>query len=323
MRLIKIIIATVALLLSVSSVADPLPSWKDGETKSAILSFVANVTNPAHQHFVPVQERVAVFDNDGTLWAENPFYLQVYYAIDAFAARAEQDATLITSDTLRAAANHDLNGALQGGEAGLIELINASHADQSVADFQADVHRWLWSTRHPTTDRLMADMIYQPMLELLRFLRDKGFRTYIVSGGGVDFMRAFADEVYGVPNHQVIGSVGNHSYLVGDAGPEVRKDPGISFIDDKAGKPVAISRYIGQRPVFAAGNSDGDFQMLEWTTAGEGPRFALLVHHTDADREWAYDRDGHVGKLVRGLDEGPERGWTIVDMKNDWLRMFP
>ena len=324
MNVRKLLIVLVALTMAAPVLADPLPSWHDRAAKAAIVSFVAAVTDASHADFVPQADRIAVFDNDGTLWAENPIYLQVYYALDTFAQRAASDPALVTGPYLEAAAKGDLAGVLAGGEAALLALVDASHAGQSVAEFQQDVRDWLWSTRHPVhKDRLMVEMVYEPMLELLSYLRENGFRTYIVSGGGVDFIRAFAAEVYGIPPHQVVGSVGNHSYQVIDGTPYVRKEAGISFIDDKAGKPVAIVRHIGARPVFAAGNSDGDFQMLEWTTAGDGARFALLVHHTDAEREWAYDRDGHVGKLVRGLDEGPQRGWTIVDMKSDWQRVFP
>ena len=306
-----------------AAIADPLPSWRDGGVKSSIVEFVDAVTDPAGGDFIPVDGRIAVFDNDGTLWSEKPFYFQVFFAMDVVAARAETDASILTSEALKAAARGDLRGVLAEGEHGILEVVSASQFGTSVNDFKAQARRWLETARHPTAGRRFADMVYQPMLELLRYLRDSGFRTYVVSGGGVDFLRAFAEDVYGIPPYQVIGSIGNHSYAIVDGEPAVRKEPGIFFVDDRAGKPVGISRHIGVRPVFVAGNSDGDFEMLEWSTSGPGPRLGLIVHHTDAAREWAYDRDSAVGRLNRSLAEGPERGWLIVDMKRDWTRIHP
>ena len=300
--------AVICLCAMSAAIADPLPSWRDGGVKSSIVEFVDSVTDPAGDDFIPVGGRIAVFDNDGTLWSEKPFYFQVFFAMDAVAARAETDASILTSDALRAAARGDLEAVLAEGERGILEIVSASQFDRSVEDFKTQARRWLATARHPTTGRSFVDMVYQPMLELLRYLRDSGFRTYVVSGGGVDFLRAFAEDVYGIPPYQVIGSIGNHSYAVVDGEPAVKKEPGVFFVDDRAGKPVAISRHIGIRPVFVAGNSDGDFEMLEWSTAGHGPRLGLIVHHTDAAREWAYDRDSAVGRLNRGLAEGPERG---------------
>ena len=310
-------------LLSLGAAADPLPSWTDGEARSAIVAFVNDVTNPDGDRFVPEAERIAVFDNDGTLWAEQPVYFQLMYAIDVVAERARADASFASSGALRAAAAGDLAGVMAHGEAGLIEVVNASHSGMSVTDFQASVRDWLTSTPHPTRGRPIGSLVYQPMLELLRYLRDEGFRTYIVSGGGVDFIRAISRDSYGIPTYQVVGSVGDHEYTSVNGVPAVMKKPGITFIDDKAGKPVGIMRQIGMRPIFAGGNSDGDFEMLEWTTSGDGPRFGLIVHHTDAEREWAYDRESHIGRLDRGLEEAPARGWTVVDMKTDWRRIFP
>ena len=303
--------------------ADPLPSWNDGESRDAIVRFVESVSDPASERFVPVADRIAVFDNDGTLWAEQPVYFQLMYAIDVVATRAAADPGFATSDVLKAAAAGDMAAVMSHGEEGLLELINASHSGMPVTVFQADVRRWLEETPHPRHDRPIGSLLYQPMLELLSYLRDNGFRTYIVSGGGVDFMRAFTEDAYGIPGHQVVGSVSNHSYGMVDGEPVVMKESGIAFVDDREGKPVGIMRRVGKRPIFAGGNSDGDFQMLEWTTAGDGPRFGLLIHHTDAEREWAYDRDSAIGRLERGLDEGPERGWTIVDMADDWQTVFP
>ena len=245
------------------------------------------------------------------------------YAVDVFAEKAKDDPSLITSDALRAAANRDLAGVAAHGEKGLLEVVNASHSGMSVAEFQANARRWLDETPHPKFDRPIGELVYQPMLELLAYLRDNAFKTYIVSGGGIDFIRGIAEDTYGIPPEQVVGSMGNLEYEIVDGVPTVMKKGGIAFIDDKSGKPVGIMRRIGKRPIFAGGNSDGDFEMLEWTTAGDGPRFGLLVHHTDAKREWAYDRESHIGQLVRGLDEGPDRGWLIVDMESDWLSVFP
>lgn len=319
----QLAICTAACLMPALAMADALPSWNEGVAKSSIVDFVSAVTDSDSDQFVPQNRRIAVFDNDGTLWSEKPFYFQFLFAMERLAVLAEADPSILTSDVLKAAARGDLKGALADGEHGLLEIVNASHSGMSVEDFQAQARQWLATAKHPETDRPYTDMVYQPMLELLGFLRDNGFKTYIVSGGGIDLLRSFAEGVYGIPSYQVIGSMGNTSYEIVDGKPVVMKDPGIFFIDDKGGKPVAIMRHIGLRPIFVGGNSDGDFQMLEWSTSGKGPCFGLIVHHTDAEREWAYDRDSASGRLNRGLDEGPERGWLIVDMQRDWARIFP
>ncbi len=311
------------VLAASAAIADPLPSWNETDAKSRIMSFVDDVTDPSLDTYVTPDDRIAVFDNDGTLWGEQPVYFQLIYAIDRVARMAADNPEILTSDVLKAAAAGDMDGIMAGGEKGLLEIIDASHSGMSVDDFQADVLAWLDTARHPTTGRPYDEMLYQPMLELLRYLRDEGFSTYIVSGGGVHFMRAFAEEAYNIPPSQVIGSALNSSYQVIDGVPTVVKTPGIAFIDDKEGKPVGIDAKSGKRPIFVGGNSDGDFAMLDSATSGEGPRFGLIVHHTDAEREVAYDRDSHIGKLVRGLDEGPDRGWLIVDMANDWARVWP
>ena len=316
-------VAVVAAVLPLAALADPLPSWNDTTTKAAIIAFVEDVTDPDSASFVPEDDRIAVFDNDGTLWAEQPLYFQVLYALDVLREKAAADPSILASDVLKAAAGGDMAGVMAEGVDGLLEVINVSHANITVEDFQAEAYAWLTSAEHPTSGLTYAGMVYQPMLELLRYLRDEDFTTYIVSGGGIDFVRAIAEEAYGIPPAQVIGSQGNTSYVVIDGTPTLMKDGGVSFVDDKAGKPVAISRHIGQRPILAAGNSDGDFAMLEWTTAGEGSRLGLLVHHDDAEREWAYDRDSHIGKLERGLDEAEARGWILVSMADDWLEVFP
>lgn len=317
------LIPTLIAVVSVQAMADPLPSWNAGASKSSIIHFVDTVTDIDGGDFVPAEQRIAVFDNDGTLWAEQPFYFQALFAMDIVAERARRDPAILSSEAIKAAANRDLAGILAHGEHGLLEVVNASHSGMSVASFTETARRWLYTSNHPSRKRPFVTLVYQPMLELLSYLRDKGFRTYIVSGGGADFIRAFAEDAYGIPPFQVIGSVGNHRYSSNGGEPVVEKAPGIAFIDDKGGKPVGIVRQIGMRPIFAAGNSDGDFEMLEWVTTGEGPRFGLIVHHTDAEREWAYDRDGVVGRLQRGLDEALQRGWTIVDMQRDWSRVFP
>ena len=313
----------VALAVAGPALADPLPSWNAGPAKARIIAFVEAVTTPGGAEYVIPEERIAVFDNDGTLWAEQPVYFQLLFAMDRIAGMAKADPSILTSEALKAAAKGDVKAALAGGEEAIIEIVKASHSGLSVASFQAEVAKWLESARHHTTGKRYDEMVYQPMLELLSYLRDEGFSTYIVSGGGIHFMRAFAERVYGIPPEQVIGSVGKSSYQVIDGKPVIMKDPGIAFIDDKEGKPVAIDAKIGKRPILVGGNSDGDFQMLEWATAGSGPRLGMIVHHTDAKREWAYDRDSHVGRLARGLDEAPDRGWLIIDMKTDWARVFP
>ena len=279
------------------------------------------MTDPASPDYVTPADRIATFDNDGKLWAEQPVYFQLVFAIDRLRERAEADPSILTSDVLRAAAAGDMEGMLAGGVEGLMEVLAVSHSGMSVEAFQADVSDWLASAQHPGTGRLYGEMVYQPMLELLAYLRDEDFQTWIVSGGGVHFVRAFAEEAYGIPPEQVIGSATPTDY--DEDSRTVMKLPGIAFVDDKAGKPVGIDSRIGRRPIFASGNSDGDFEMLEYTMAGEGPRFAMIVHHTDAAREFAYDRDSHVGQLARGLDEGPESGWLIVDMAADWARVWP
>ena len=312
-----------ALLFATQLAADPLPSWADTEAKGRIIEFVQSVTDPDSPDYVFPADRIATFDNDGTLWAEQPVYFQLIYALDRLREKAAADPAILTSEVLEAAAAGDIEGMLAGGKEGLMEVLAVSHAGMSVEEFQADVLNWLETARHPTTGRRYDAMIFQPMLELMQYLRAEGFQTWIVSGGGVHFLRAFAAETYGIPPQQVMGSAAPTEHRVINGRPTIVKLPGIEFVDDKVGKPVGIDSRIGKRPIFAAGNSDGDFQMLEYTMAGDGPRLALLVHHTDAEREFAYDRDSHIGKLERGLDEGPERGWLIVDMTRDWNTIWP
>lgn len=321
--MLRPILLACLVALSAAAAADPLPSWRDTEARQRIVAFVESVTDPGAETYVTPAERIAVFDNDGTLWSEKPVYFQLLFALDRLREMAEADPGVLSSDVLRAAAEGDLEAVAGFGTEGLLEIVQTTHSGVTVAEFRSLVAAWLDSATHPETGRRYDAMVYQPMLELLRYLRDEGFATYIVSGGGLHFMRAFADEVYGIPPQQVIGSAGKTRYEVEDGVPRLAKDPGIAFLDDKEGKPVAIDAMIGLRPVFAAGNSDGDFAMLEWATTGEGPRFGMIVHHTDAEREWAYDRESHVGRLERGLDEAPDRGWLVVDMARDWARVWP
>jgi phosphoglycolate phosphatase-like HAD superfamily hydrolase len=315
--------ATALIVGCASAGADPLPSWSDTDAKARIVEFVAGVTDAAAETYVTPADRIAVFDNDGTLWAEKPVYFQLLFAIDRLRGMAEEDPSVLTSDVLRAAAEGDMETVAAAGTEGLLEIVSTTHSGMTVDAFVDDARAWFETARHPGTGMAYDAMVYQPMLELLSYLRDEDFTTYIVSGGGLHFVRAFAEEAYGIPPNQVVGTTGNASYEVVDGVPQIAKDPGIFFIDDREGKPLAIDARIGKRPILAAGNSDGDFQMLEWTTAGEGPRLGMLVHHTDGAREFAYDREGHVGVLARGLDEAEERGWLLVDMAEDWEQVWP
>ena len=322
MKHTTIITVFLALYAAVAS-ADQLPSWSEGEVKNSIISFVEKVTTEGSEDFVPPSERIAAFDNDGTLWAEQPVYFQLIYAIDRVKKLAAKHPEWKEKEPFASVLKGDIEKALAGGHEAIGQLVVASHAGVTSEEFDAAVREWLETARHPKFDRPYNELVYQPMLELLEYLRSNGFKTFIVSGGGIDFMRVFAEETYGIPPEQVIGSSIKAKYQVRDGKPVIVKMPELNFIDDKEGKPVGIHQHIGRRPIFAGGNSDGDFQMLEWTTAGPGARFGLLVHHTDEDREWAYDRDSHIGKLVRGLDEAETRGWSLVDMKTDWKTVFP
>jgi phosphoglycolate phosphatase-like HAD superfamily hydrolase len=302
---------------------DPLPSWNAGPARSALITFVESVTRSGTPEFVPPAERIAVFDNDGTLWAEQPAYFQLLFAIDRVRALAPQHPEWKTREPFASALKGDVAAALKGGDRAVMELLAVSHAGISTDAFQLAVKEWLTTARHPTLHRLYTEMVYQPMLEVLNYLRDNGFKTFIVSGGGVEFIRAFADDTYRIPPEQVVGSSVVAAFVPSTYTPQLIKQPQLEFVDDGPGKPVGINRFIGRRPVAAFGNSDGDLQMLQWTAAGAGARFCLFVHHTDAAREWAYDRASHVGRLDKGLDEAQERGWTIVDMRTDWKTVFP
>jgi phosphoglycolate phosphatase-like HAD superfamily hydrolase len=318
----NLIVATLVFVTHARA-ADPLLSWNDTAPKQAIIAFVEKTTKESSPDFVSIPERIAVFDNDGTLWAEQPMYFQAFFVFDRIKALAPQHPEWKDKEPFASVLKGDMKTALAGGEHALLEMEMATHAGMTTDEFGKAVTDWLATARHPKTGKPFTEMVYQPMLELLAYLRANGFKTFIVSGGGIDFIRPWAEKVYGIPPEQVIGSSIKAKYEIRDGKPAIIKLPELNFIDDKAGKPVGIHHHIGRRPVFAAGNSDGDFQMLEWTTAGPGPRFALLIHHDDADREWAYDRDSHIGRLDKGLDEGPKRGWTIVSMKDDWKMIYP
>jgi phosphoglycolate phosphatase-like HAD superfamily hydrolase len=309
---------------SAQAQSDPLPSWNDGAAKAAITAFVARVTSPGAPDFVPVERRIAAFDNDGTLWTEQPFYFQLAFAIDRVRALAPRHAEWKDKEPFASLINGDLEAALAGGEHALLEIVMATHAGMATDEFETIVKDWLATARHPTTGRLYTEMAYEPMLELLAYLRVNGFKTFIVSGGGIEFIRAFAERVYGIPPEQVVGSSGKTDFQIRSNGtPVLMKAPQLEFIDDGPGKPVGINRFVGRRPILAFGNSDGDLQMLQWTAAGSGARLMAIVHHTDAKREYAYDRQSHIGRLDKALDEAQVRGWLVVDMRRDWKTIYP
>ena len=307
-----------------SGQTDPLPSWNDGPVKTSITAFVAKVTTQGGPDFVVPEKRVAVFDNDGTLWAEQPVYFQVAFAFDRIKAMAADHPEWKDTEPFKSVLAGDMKGLAASGEKGLLEVVAVTHSAMTTDEFSVLVADWLKTARHPRFNRPYNQLVYQPQLELLTYLRANGFKTFIVSGGGVEFMRVFAEQSYGIPPEQVVGSSGVVKFEMGaDGKPQLIKEPKVEFIDDGPGKPVGINRFIGRQPIFAFGNSDGDQQMLEWTAARDGASFMGIVHHTDAEREWAYDRTSHIGKLDKALDEGISRGWTIVDMKADWKVIFP
>ena len=302
--------------------ADPLPSWNEGTTKSAIIDFVGDVTDEDSPNYVPAEKRIATFDNDGCLWAEQPLYFQLIFAFDRIKAMAPEHPEWKKQQPFKGVLEGDMKAVMAGGKESLARIIAVTHAGMATEEFERIVLEWINSARHPKTGRLYKEMIYQPMLELLAYLRASGFKTFIVSGGGIEFMRPWVEETYGIPPEQVVGSSVKTKYELRDGKPVILRLPEIDFIDDKAGKPVGINSHIGRRPIFAAGNSDGDKQMLEWTTIGRTPSFGLLIHHTDAEREWAYDRDSHIGRLDAALADAPQRGWTVVDIQRDWKVVF-
>ena len=314
---------TPAAVSSSAQPGDALPSWNDGPAKRAILDFVRRVTREGTADFVPPPARIAVFDNDGTLWAEQPIYVQLAFALDRVKALAPQHPEWKQKQPFKGFSRAITRPSRRPANAGCWRSWPSTHAGNTTDEFAKVVSEWLGSAKHPTIGRPYTELVYQPMLEVLTYLRANGFKTFIVSGGGVEFMRPWTERVYGVPPEQVIGSRARVQYEVKDGHPALRRLAAIDLVDDKAGKPVGIHQVIGRRPIAAFGNSDGDFEMLEWTTSAAGPRFGLIVHHTDAAREWAYDRASHIGTLARGLDEAGKRGWTVVDMRQDWKVIYP
>jgi phosphoglycolate phosphatase-like HAD superfamily hydrolase len=311
------------LLANAAFAADPLPSWNDGQAKQSILKFVNKVTTAGSQDFVSPPERIATFDNDGTLWSEQPMYFQLIFALDRVRALAPQHPEWQTQEPFASLLKGDLKGVMAGGEKVLLEIVMATHAGMTTEEFEKTVKDWLATGRHPKTGKLYTEMVYQPMLELLTYLRANGFKTFIVSGGGIEFMRPWTEKVYGVPPEQVVGSSIKTKWEVRSGKPALVRLPEVNFIDDKTGKPVGINSHIGRRPIAAFGNSDGDQQMLEWTQAGNGARLMLLVHHDDARREWAYGPESKIGTFSDALmAEANQQGWTVVSMKNDWKKVF-
>ena len=317
----------IAVLLLAADAAraqtDPLPAWTAGPSKQAILKFVADVTKEGAPDFIAPAERIAVFDNDGTLWSEQPMYFQLAFALDRVKAVAGQHPEWKEKEPFKSLLSGDVKGALAQGQKAMLEIVAVSHAGMTTDEFARTVTGWAATAKHPRSGRLYTEMVYQPMIELLAYLRAQDFKTFIVSGGGVEFIRPWADKAYGIPPEQVVGSSGETLFVLRPEGPVLMKEAKIEFVDDGPGKPSGINRFIGRRPVFAFGNSDGDHEMLQWTAARKGRSFCGIVHHTDAEREWAYDRESHIGKLDKAWDEALAKGWTVVDMKKEWNRVYP
>jgi phosphoserine phosphatase len=308
---------------TVQAQSDPLASWSEGTTKKSVTDFVTRVTTQGGPDFVPAAQRIATFDNDGTLWVEQPMYVQLAFVLDRVKALAAQNPDWKDKQPYKAVLDGDIRAMTASGEKGLVELMAATHAGMTTDEFHKIVSDWLATARDPRFRRPYLELVYQPMLELLGYLRANGFKTFIVSGGGIEFMRPWAERVYGIPPEQVVGSSIKTRFEMRDGRPVLFRLPEINFIDDKAGKPIGINEHIGRRPIAAFGNSDGDLEMLQWTTMGGGPRLGLIVHHTDAEREYAYDRQSHFGRLDKALDVAADNKWTVVDMKRDWKRVFP
>jgi len=323
----KTLILSLTLFLTAcasnKSTVDPMPSWNEGSSKQRIVEFVSSVTDTNSADFVPQGKRIATFDNDGTLWSEKPTYFQLMFILDRIKIMASEHPEWKTTQPFQAVLENDMAAVKAAGEHGLLEMAMATHSGMTTDEFEVIVKDWLATARHPATGEAYNAMVYQPMLELLDYLRANGFKVFIVSGGGMEFMRPWTEAVYGIPPDQVVGSSIETQYELRDGKPVLVRLPELHFIDDNVTKPVAINRFIGQRPILAGGNSDGDFEMLKWTTAGNGKRLGLIVHHTDAKREWAYDRESSEGRLVRGLDEADKNGWLLVDMANDWNVIYP
>ncbi len=314
------------IILGVSApvaAADPLPSWNEGAAKQAVIEFIRTVTDKSGPQYLTPEQRIATFDNDGTLWCEQPMYFQGFFTFDRVKALAPQHPEWKDKQPFKAILENDMKSLMAAGEKGLLEIVMTTHAGMTTEEFEKIVKDWITTAKHPRFNKSFTDLVYQPMLELLVYLKENGFTTYIVSGGGVEFMRPWTEKTYGIPPEQVVGSSIKLKFEMRDGKPILTRLPEIDFIDDGPGKPVGIQKFIGRRPIAAFGNSDGDHQMLQWTAAGEGRRFMLLVHHTDAAREWAYDRQSPIGRLDKALEEAQAKGWTVVDIKKDWKRVFP
>jgi hypothetical protein len=308
---------------TVAEIIDPLPSWNEGAAKEAILKYVSDATKEGSANFIPVSERIATFDNDGNLWSEQPAYFQLFFAMDRIKALAPENPEWKTTQPYQSVLENDMVKLMSYGEHGLIQIVMATHGGNTVKEFEQIVKDWLATAKHPRFDRPYTDLVYQPMLELINYMKANNFKAFIVSGGGIEFMRPWVEGVYGIPKDQVIGSSIKTKYDYNDGNPVIRRLPELNFIDDKEGKPEGINQFIGRKPVFASGNSDGDLQMMRWADSNTYPSFQLYLHHTDSIREWAYDRDSHIGKLDKGLDEANEKGWTVIDMKKDWKVVYP
>ena len=318
------LLAAVAFTTTIARAADPLPSWNAGPAKQSIITFVEKVTTAGSPDFVPVPQRIATFDNDGTLWCEQPVPVQAFFVFDRVKTLAPSHPEWKTQEPFASVLKGDYKAALSGGDHAILELFMATHAGMTTDEFEKIVRDWIATAKHPKTGKLYTEMTYQPMVELLAYLRANGFKNFIVSGGGIEFMRPWAEKVYGIPPEQVVGSSIKTEFALRDGKPVLMRLPELNFNDDKGGKPVGINQHIGRRPIAAFGNSDGDLEMLQWTTmGGGGVRFGLIVHHTDAEREYAYDRKSHVGTLDKALDAAAVNKWTVVDMKKDWKRIFP
>lgn len=314
---------TVEEATSSTSAVDPLPSWVDGQTKQAIVSYVEDVTNPQSKDFIAVSDRIATFDNDGTLWSEQPIYFQFFFALDRVKAMAADHPEWKTKQPFKAVLENNTGELMKQGEKGILQIVMTTHTGMTTDEFEKMVDDWITTAQHPVKKRAFTDLVYQPMLELIDYLRKNEFKVFIVSGGGIEFMRPWTERVYGIPKDQVVGSTIKTKYDYNNGNPVLKRLPEIDLIDDKEGKPVGINRYIGRKPVFVAGNSDGDLQMMRWADSNTLKSFKLYVHHTDSVREWAYDRKSHIGTFNEGFDEAKAKGWTLADMKNDWKVIYP
>jgi len=308
---------------TVTTEIDPLPSWNEVTSKSNIITYVSDVTNPESKNFIPIKDRIATFDNDGNLWSEQPAYFQLFFVIDKIKLMADAHPEWKTEQPFKAVLENDMAELGKQGQRGLLQLVMTTHAGNTTEEFKSEVQEWVKTAKHSTKNVTYDKLVFQPMLELLQYLRDNDFKTYVVSGGGVDFMRAFVTEIYGIPEEQIIGSRIKTEFDYNNGNPVIRRLAGLDFIDDKDGKPLNIQKIIGKKPVFSSGNSDGDLQMMQWAASNKYKSFMLYVHHTDSVREWAYDRKSHIGRLDKGLDQAQKEGWTVIDMKNDWKVIYP